>query len=49
MDGRDDCVASENAGLGARVDGTDSTEPLIEGEYIGWEKGPTDDSDDDAN
>ena len=45
MDGRDDCVAS--AALGARVDGTELA--LIEDEYIGWEKGPTDDSDDDAN
>lgn len=46
LDGRDDCVASENAGLGARVDGTES---LVGGEYIGWEQELTDDNDDDAN
>jgi hypothetical protein len=46
LDGRDDCVVSENAGLGARVDGT---EPLVEDEYIDWEKEPTADNGDDAN
>jgi hypothetical protein len=46
LDSRDDCVASENAGLGARVDGT---EPPIEGEYIGWEQELTDNNDDDSN
>jgi hypothetical protein len=46
LGGRDDRVASENGGLGARVDGT---EPLIEGEYIGGEPELTDGNDDDAN
>jgi hypothetical protein len=41
LDGREDCVASENAGLGARDDGT---EPPVEGD-IGWEYGPTDNVD----
>jgi len=31
-------VTSENAGLGARIDGKD---PLDDGEYIGWEYRPT--------
>ena len=39
LDGREDCVASENAGLGARVDGT---ELLVEGGYIDWDE-PRDD------
>ena len=42
LDGREDCVESEKAGLGARVDGTD---PLVDGEYIGWKYGPTDKED----
>lgn len=42
----EDCVVSENAGLGARVDGT---EPLVAGECIDWEKELMDGNDDDAN
>jgi hypothetical protein len=39
LDGREDCVASENVGLVAQVDGTDS---LIKGEYMGLGYGPRD-------
>ena len=42
LDGREDSIASENAGLGAQVDGM---EPLVEAEYIGWEYGPADNLD----
>jgi len=41
LDGREDCVTSEYAGLGARVDGT---EPPVECGYIDWDK-PRDDVD----
>jgi hypothetical protein len=39
LNAREEDVASEKAGLGARVDGNDA---LVDGGYMGWEYGPTD-------